>query len=414
MEVAAEKIGVSKTSVARWENGEQKPRGASLDLVCAAYEMSAEELGLVNDEIVSRYDEQIFAVKNDFSVFLSPDAVERRSFLQTMLRTASIVLFLPPEELLRHDAQTAIVEAIKHPARIDNNVLDNLEVTTRYYWNVRANFTSSTLLNILFRHFQMLITILYSSHTSNIYKRLHSITGEIAQIIAQVLFDMKEYSTAWSYYIFSTQAAQRSHNMELWTVGLGRIAQLLLYIGQFQEALSYIQQAKQIPLSNTKVRCWLLVVEAEIYSRMQQRVLCFQSIDTARNIEIDTQDEDHYSIGLNISRLESYTGICSIHLHLPEQALVALAKAASLCDSSAKRRYSIILTDQAAAYVQLGNIDDACKTAEQALDLTVETKSAQVLDRIQTVQRSIKQRSVASKVKGLDEKIKSASSIIAI
>ncbi len=48
MEAAADKIGVSKTTIARWEHGEQKPRGTSLDLVCTTFGMSAEELGFAS------------------------------------------------------------------------------------------------------------------------------------------------------------------------------------------------------------------------------------------------------------------------------------------------------------------------------------------------------------------------------
>ncbi len=48
MEAAADKIGVSKTTIARWEHGEQRPRGTSLDLVCTTFGMSAEELGFAS------------------------------------------------------------------------------------------------------------------------------------------------------------------------------------------------------------------------------------------------------------------------------------------------------------------------------------------------------------------------------
>ena len=418
MEVAAEKVGVSKTSIARWENGEQKPRGTSLDLVCAAYGMSAEELGLVDEDttdILQMHQDTLIANSKDgLPIVFSQDIAKRRSFLQAILHTVCVVLFLPTEELLRSDAQAAIVEAIKRPSSIDNSVLDHLEVMTRYYWKVRANITTSTLLNSIIGHFQMLTMMMRSSHKSNLYKRLYSIAGETGQIIGQMLFDMKEYTVAWAYYTFSIQAAQHAHNDELRAVGLGRIAQLLLYIGQMQEALSYIQEAKRLPVLNTKIHCWLLVVEAEIHARMQYSISCFQNIDIVRNFEIASQDEDRYSIGINTARVESYIGVCYIHLHSPEQALVALEKAIGLCDTSAKRRRSTILTDQAAAYLQLRNIDIACKIAGQALELTAETKSAQVLNRIQAVQRDMKQWSVTSIVKELDEKVKNTLTTITL
>ncbi len=85
MEVAAEKIGVSKTSIARWENGEQQPRGTSLDLVCAAYGLSAEELGLVDDDttniLQTHQDTLVINSKNSLPAVFSQDIADRRSFL---------------------------------------------------------------------------------------------------------------------------------------------------------------------------------------------------------------------------------------------------------------------------------------------------------------------------------------------
>ena len=413
MEVAAEKIGVSKTSIARWENGEQKPRGTSLDLVCTTYRMTAKELGLIDTEQesisnLSQPYQKISAINLENGLFITSlqEISERRSFLQTILHTACVVLFLPAAELHHNNAQEMVAFAVKRPSSIDNRVLDNLEIITQYYWNLRANITSSILLSSVIGHFQMLIKTMHSPHKSDIYKRLFSIAGETGQIIGQMLFDMKEYPVAWSYYVFSIQAAQHARNHELWAVGLGRMGQLLLYTGQLQEALSYVQEAKRLPVTNTKIRCWLVVVEAEIHAHMQQNISCLQNIDVVRCFEIAQQDEDHYSTGFTTARLESYIGVCYIHLNLPEQALVALERAFNLCDMSAIRRRSTILTDQSAAHVLLGNIDHACKLAGQALELTTETRSMHILDRIRAVQREMKQWTATLMVKELDERIK--------
>jgi hypothetical protein len=99
---------------------------------------------------------------------------------------------------------------------------------------------------------------------------------------------------------------------------------------------------------------------------------------------------------------------------MPEQAVTTLQKALSIQGTSAIRRRSTILTDKSAAFVQLGNIQDACSDMGKALELTVETRSMQVLERIKLVHQQMHPWKNDSIVKELDDRIKSVFTIISL
>jgi len=190
--------------------------------------------------------------------------------------------------------------------------------------------------------------------------------------------------------------------------------QPILYINQFQEALAHLQEAQRLTIADTRIKCWLAVVTAEVYAHMKQSTSCFQNLDVARNFETALLGEDCYSTGFNEARLESYTGVCYTRLEMPEQALKTLQKALSLQDTNAIRRRSTILTDKSAAFIQLGNIKDACADMEIALELTIETKSMHVLERIKLVYKQMSIRETNSTVKELNDRIKSVFTTISI
>jgi hypothetical protein len=63
----------------------------------------------------------------------------------------------------------------------------------------------------------------------------------------------------------------------------------------------------------------------------------------------------------------------------------ALKRALALLDQEAIRRQSTLFTDLGTAHAQLGNINEACAFASQALAITTRTKSRAVLERVRVL-----------------------------
>lgn len=338
----------------------------------------------------------------------------RRQMLQEMLGVAGAALLTPPHELLNPDAWERLSKAVTKPTSIDEAVLRDLETITKSYWRLRANTSSSDLLNGVLGHFQTTIQMLRTVPATAAHDRLCSLAGEIAQMIGQMLFDTQDYATAWTFYTFSLNAAQEASNEDLRAVGLGRQSLLLAASGQFPRSLWLLQKAQQnTSLSQTIIRSWLAVVEAEVQAQLQKTDACLMALDRAREITAHASlEEDRYATGLNLSRMASYQGACYVHLHRPNEALAALDEAEALLDPLAIRRQSRLLTERATAYVQLQEIEQACRVAHQALSMTTQTRSMSVLQRLQRWRKHLNPWETLPIVKDVDEHITATSAVI--
>ena len=148
-----------------------------------------------------------------------------RQMLHDLLMLASTVLVLSPY------AHWSIGEGERSSLTLINTAIDELERITESFWRLCAN-TSLDLLGNVLEHFRTIIHLLKQVQTHDAVQRLCSLAGEIAQILGKTLFDLHEYTLAWSYYTFSLKAAQAAFNHELWAVGLGRMSLLLIYWDQ--------------------------------------------------------------------------------------------------------------------------------------------------------------------------------------
>lgn len=337
----------------------------------------------------------------------------RRQMLQEMLGVAAAALLAPPHELLNPDAWERLSQTISRPTYIDEAVLADLATITQSYWRLRANTSSSDLLNGVLGHFQTTVQMLRTTPATPTADRLCSLAGEIAQVIGQMLFDMQDYATAWTYYKFSLNAAEEATNEVLHTVGLARLSLLLAASGQYQRSIVLLQKAQQGAAQQARIRCWLAVVEAEVQAQLHNVDDCLQGLDLAQQIATSHPfEEDSYATGLNLARLASYKGACLVHLQRPEEALVALQEAEALLDPLAIRRQSRLLTERATAHVQQHEIEEACRLAHQALAMTMQTKSMSVLQRVRRLREHLNAWESLPVVKGIDEHITTTFAVI--
>jgi len=291
-------------------------------------------------------------------------------------------------------------------------MLDDLESITASYWRLCTN-TSLDLLGGVLEHFQAVVHLLKRAQPREVLRRLCSLAGEIAQILGKTLFDLHEYALAWAYYTFSIKAAQGASNHDLWAVGLGRMSLLLIYWKQPQEALPLWKEAQQLTIQSTRIRCWLAAVEAEGYAHLDDPDACDEALRTAKALVAhEPLGEDRYATGFNPSRLAGYEGACFVRLHRPERALPALQQALTLLDPQAIRQQSTLFTDLGIAYTQQGNVQEACKLARQALNITTNTKSKAVLERVRTLCGALEPWKETQEVKDLEKQLDTTLTVI--
>jgi tetratricopeptide (TPR) repeat protein/transcriptional regulator with XRE-family HTH domain len=336
----------------------------------------------------------------------------RRQFLQ-MLGTG-VTLTVTSQTLLNAQPWERLSKALAKPSSIDEATLAELEAITKSYWTLRARSASPDLLHGILGHLETLTQFLQSSLLPTTRNRLCTLAGETAQIAGQTFFDMHDYSSAFACYQVSLEAAQEAGDLPLQAIGLGRMSFLRTYSGQPETALSLIQEAQRLAEQSATIitRSWLAAVEAEAQAKLDtpNTTACLKALERAERIvdqNTQTPEEDPYRTGFNPSRLEGYKGVCYIHLQQPETARNALHKALTLVSPLPMRRRSTIFTDLAATHVQEGNIEEASQLLHQALDITTQTKSLTVLQRIRNLRAKLQQWENSQVVKNIDEHITS-------
>lgn len=330
-----------------------------------------------------------------------------RQMLHDLLMLASTVLVLSPY------AHWPVGEIESSSLTLVNTTIDDLEGITERYWRLCAN-TSLDLLGNVVEHFRTIIHLLQQGQARDAVQRLCSLAGESAQILGKTLFDLQEYTLAWSYYTFSLKAAQAACNQELWAVGLGRMSLLLIYWHQPHEALPLLQEAQQLTVQNSRVECWLAAIRAEVYAHLGDSEACNAALNSARALVAQASaGEDRYATGFNPSRLAGYEGACFVRLRQPDRALPALQQALTLLDPQAIRRQSTLFTDMGIAYAQQGEMKRACQFAMQALAITTQTKSLSVLERVRQVYTELEPWKDMEEVKDLERHLETTTIRIA-
>ncbi len=397
LKMLADFAGASVSTVERAERGKMI-RVDSRQRLCAYLQKSAELLGLAGSTLNEERQDITHAEDGE------DDDMKRREMLKLLFATG-ITAIASPQYALSSEPWEQLARALQRTSAIDSTTLTSLETITKNYWQLRSSLASRDVLNGVLGHLQTITQTLQYSQPDDIHKHLCSIAGEVAQIVGQMSFDMRDYIAAQSYYKVSLEAAQEAENATLSVTALGRMSFLPIYEEKPEYALLLLQKAGCIATKKCDplVQSWLAAIEAEAHASMQQAHLCLRSLETAEQILTTARGTtDQYWTGFDQSRLTGYKGICYIHLQQPEKAIIVLNDALASAKPQATRRRATILTDLAAAKAQQGEAEAACSLASKALEMARQTRSAMVMQRIQQFRKQLEPWRATTFVKEFD------------
>jgi transcriptional regulator with XRE-family HTH domain len=402
--------------VGKWERGVITPSPYYRERLCDLFGVTAEKLGFIPSLSEEAAAGPLVPVAGPQSLFAHVETLDmirsRRQFLQELLNTACTALILSPYVELSPESIDRFVKAIAAPARLDTSVLQDLEAITRSFWKLRAN-TTLDLLGGVQEHFHAIVHLLKHPLPSAPSRHLCALAGEIAQMLGQMLFDVRELALAWPYYTMSVHAAQAAGDQELWATGLGRMSLLLTFDGRPQQGLALLDRAKHFDLQSARIRCWLAAIEAEAQAHLGNVSACLQALERAKQIQArEPLGEDRYAVGMNASRLAGYEGACFARLQQPSRALPALQHAMDLLDAEAIRRRSSILTDMGLAYAQQGEVWEACRVAGEALVITAQTRSLRVFSQVRTLRSALEPWKESAPVQELEQQMSNTLAVI--
>jgi len=405
IEVASARIGISRVTYSRWENGHQEPQPAVLEMLCGAFNKTAEDLGY------SHLSKELQQTGSD-------EDMNRREAIKKIGVGAGTALLLIQHDLLDPDILERLLGILKKPSSIDEMTLAHLSGITKHYWQMFASTTGLTryhLLGGLSGHLRTITGLLEYSLPTDIQNHLCILASETTQTIGEILFDINDSNTAETYYNIAVETAKNAHNNTLRAVALGRKSFIPVYGENPQQAILLLQEAHHLASQTAPdiTHAWLSALEAEAYANNQDAHSCYKALEKAEHFLSRVKpDETGYarpgeSEYARFSRtvLLGYKGVCYVRLHQPEAAQRVLFESIASMGDTRLRHKSITLVDLAMTYIQLGEITEACREAEQALVIMAHTRSPRTFDRVLDLRDELEQWKTEQSVKNLDEQI---------
>lgn len=443
IEVASVRVGVSRVTYSRWENGHQEPQPIVLEMLCEAFGKPADELGFGHlskkpalaasggetSKLLHQYESPLLMLTREqaatFLALLGNDMKHfdpsKRETLKILRKAFAMVGVTivgsqfadtePWEQLER------LIVALKKPSSIDAVTLNGLQNATESYWQLRVRGFLATpdLLDTVLRHYRTITQLLQGSHLPSTRTHLSATASQTALLVGMLLStDMHKHDQAKIYYETALTIAQQANNDALYAACLGRMSSVAAATDKPKEARSLLQEAQcLVPQSDTfTLRAWLAAEEAEIQAtiaaqeNIQNTSTCFKVLENAEVLANQiSSGEDTFGMYFDISRIPAYRGSCAIRLHRPDEAIESLKVALEPLKSSGTLSRAVLL-DLAEASIQATAVEQACDYIKQSLEISIQVQATGSLQRIHSLRRLLKPWSAVEDVRDLDERLR--------
>ncbi len=335
----------------------------------------------------------------------------RRLFLQQMVGATGTALLAKIPNVLKPYPLERSQRFVGKAGSLDQQGLQDLENLSKLYWQVftKENTISANILyNQVHVHFQQIANLLQTYQAPPILKRLYALASETARLAAALSFDRNNFALAISYYTFALDRAKELNDPSLLAVTLGAMSITPIYTNRTRESLAPLTQARKLAQQSAPplIQAWLNAVNAEVSMIVGESYDCLKLLERAeRAFEQITTLDDVYCLEFDRSGLFGYKGVCYLSLQKPILAQLALEEALEQLSPSRVRYKAVLLTDLASSYVAQKEIEKACQLSGEALNITLQTNSENVLRRVRDFMHQLEPWKDEQVVKELQEQL---------
>jgi len=376
-EVLAEKLGIDRTTVSRWERGHTDPYPHIRPQLCRILKVAADELRVLLEpgpEPVSHARHVAPALtsravsKPDLTGEL--DEMYRRELLR-LLSVGGALIALPP---IAPTAEPGLTAAPQDPADIEQYALLNAHL-----WQVFALARSKRLVYPLVRdQLSLLIDQLQQTRSAQARQRLCVQVCELFQLAGEIFFDSNRYTDAAGCYHLAADAGREARSYDRWACALTRQAFIHMYEQQYAQAGSILAAAARVAQhgdSQLSTRHWIAAVQAQALARSGDLDSCQRALDTAGTVlDLTGPAGPGGWLRFDGSHLAEERGTCYLAIGRADLAETALTEA--LGQSVSLRRRGSLLTDLALVGIQRKDLDQLLRYGHDAIDLAEQTQSS--------------------------------------
>ncbi|MGV9977021.1 hypothetical protein ACWDUH_05030 [Micromonospora wenchangensis] len=276
---------------------------------------------------------------------------------------------------------SALPPAEAIPSRVTERVVEDFEVLTDTYRLIDYREGSARVSGDIAVHLRRMLEVSNRTTTSGTHRRLLQAAGDAAQLAGWLAIDAQRYDRAERYCRLTVSLAQKANDRALHAYGLGVMSYIHLHAGDGKAALDVLDTAQGVADrgSPAAVRSWLHEATGEAYALLGQPRPGLVALAQAEKF-FDGASANASPAWLGFYNAECHAarlkGRCLTRLRQPRDATRALYEALTLLPPAFVRERSGTLIDLASAYVQMGQVEQACDVAGQADILARRTGSA--------------------------------------
>ena len=258
----AAELGVSETTLSRWENGRQQPTLGHQQRLCEVLDKAPVELGFQEDIL---------------------DVGTRREFMRqvtALVGTATMEAVLDigdPDELDRFSL------AVGHPTRVDRATVQHLEAVTATHRQLYHHLSSLELVDPVTGHLRGVTRLLRGAQHRLLRRRLAAIAGETAGHAAWLFHDLGDQKLTERYYAVAAIATRKAGDPALDAYVTGFKSLVRASDGEPTTALALARAARQAGARSgtATTRAWLAGLEAQALAGLHDNKACFVALRQA-------------------------------------------------------------------------------------------------------------------------------------
>jgi tetratricopeptide (TPR) repeat protein len=390
-------VGVDIATYGRWERGCHLPRVDHTPRLLGALGVSASDLGLDEETLRARPPVSLGPAPASTAV-REDDDVERRQLLRRALAYGAAITMAPID-------WDHLGAAIAHPRMVSTRLIHEMHGVTREYMRLCQTTSPTALLPSVENHLAAL-NRLQAGATGDATWGAQAATSQAAMMAGWLFMEAGDRPNARSRLAFAEELAASAQADALRAQIITVSSYLDTGVTQrraSRRALIALDEAvATAPRDSDVVRSYIHARRAEERAAADDASGAFADLESAqRALHSGGVDPDAlYAYRADELWIEAYRA--SVHRLLGRPADAATAASCALPTLHTRARPAV-LSDQAGALADNGQLDAACTTLIQAVELMTASGHLTYRDRIRGIRAELEPHATAPAVRQLDE-----------
>ncbi len=390
-------VGTTKKTVSAWENYRQEPDGPTKDLIAMVFavpdarrEVLPWPLWLPAPEVPELYHPWTAAgTVASLDDVLRSGRMDRRRFVFLSGITLTTVLhqWLTAEPDIAHAAagdgrrvSAAMVD------RIARRIAD-LQRDDDTHGGGDLILDAEGLLALVRR----LLKGTFASQAQR--RRLYAQAADLLRMCGWMAFDTGHHATAQRYFTVALRAAHTSGDVLLGANVLAFAAVQQYSVGDPRDADVMVRTAQTAVRgrSTPVVSAMLAARQARALAKAGDGRACYRALNRATDLlgQGRRDNDPAWAYWVNQAEIDMLTGSCMLDLGRPAEAQTKFSAADAAYGPEYVRTHVLYLSRMATAQLQQKDVDAACASASQALDLATDVHSGRSTDHIRDVAKQL-------------------------